>query len=135
MGIDEEYVIGVANLEVEALAQRHAMGVDSRDGDWTVSQVGLGRHAGDHSGMGIDAEACRQCTREGQGVAGGGSHEVAGNVEREALAFIAALICDRCRRRTAVADLEVKSLADRHAMGVGSRHRNRVVRGNRRDGE
>ena len=30
MGIDEKYVIGVANLEVEAGVCRHAMGVDRR---------------------------------------------------------------------------------------------------------
>ena len=55
--------------------------------------------------MGIDAEAGRQRTREGQGVAGGGRREVAGDVEREGLAFVGALVCDRGCGRAAVADL------------------------------
>jgi len=77
MGIDEEYVIAVADLEMEALADRHAMGVDRRHRDRVVAQIALGRRARDDPGMRIDVKTSGQRSREGQGVAGGGSHEVA----------------------------------------------------------
>jgi len=66
--------------------------------------------------MGIDAEPGRQRGREGQGVAGGGSGEMAGDVEREGLAFIAALVRDGGRGRPAVADGKMEALADRLTM-------------------
>ena len=44
MGIDEEHVIGIAHLKVEARVGRHAMGVDRRHRDRIVAQVALGWH-------------------------------------------------------------------------------------------
>ena len=103
------------------------MGVGRRHRDRVVAEIAVGRHAGDDAGVGIDAEASRHRSREGQGVAGGGSLEMAGDVEREGLAFEGALVCDRSCGRAAVADLELKGLADCFAVGVGRRHGDRVV--------
>src|SRR5580704_9245755 len=89
--------------------------------------VAVGRGARDDSGMGIDAEAGRQCCREGQAIACGGGGEVAGDVEREGLAFIGALVSDGSSGRSAVADGEIETLADGLAVGVGSGDRDRVV--------
>jgi len=46
---------------------------------------------------------------------------MAGDVEREGLAFIAALVRDGGRGRPAVADGKMEALADRLTMGVGRR--------------
>ena len=91
-----------------------------------VKSLSVG-HAGDDASMGVDAKPGRHRSREGQGVARGGRHEVAGDVEREGLAFEGALVCDRRCGRTAVADLELEALADRLAVGVGRRDGDRVV--------
>lgn len=45
MGTDEEHVIGVADLEMEAFVGGHAVSVDRRHGDRIVAQVALCRHA------------------------------------------------------------------------------------------
>ena len=63
----------VAGGKIEALADRRAMGIGRRDRDRVVAGVAAGRG----TGMGIDAEARWQLSREGQGFAGGGSFEVA----------------------------------------------------------
>ena len=52
---------------------------------------------------------------------------MAGDVEREGLAFIGALVRDNGCCGAAVVDLKEKSLADRHAMGIGCGHRDRMV--------
>ncbi len=117
----------VTDLKVEGLADRHAMGVGRRHGDYVVAEVAVGRHARNDAGVCIDAETGRQRSRESQGIARGGSLEVAGDVEREGLAFIGSLICDRSRRRAFVTDLKVEGLADRHAMGIGRRYGDCVV--------
>ena len=44
--------------------------------------------------MSVDAEPGGKRSGEGQGVAGGGGREVAGDVEREGLAFVGALVRD-----------------------------------------
>ncbi len=103
------------------------MGIGRRYGDCVVAEVAVGRYAGDDASMGIDAETGRQRSREGQSVAGRVGHEVAGDIEREGFAFVAALVCDRGCGRAAVADLQEKALADRLAVGVSRRHRDRVV--------
>ena len=56
----KECVIAVADLEVKAFADRHAVGVDRRDRDRIVAQVGGRRDARDEAGMGIEAEAAGQ---------------------------------------------------------------------------
>ena len=117
----------VADRQMEALADRLAMGVGRGDRDRVVAEVAVGRRARDDAGMGVDAEAGRQLGREGQGIAGSGSGEVAGDIEREALTLIGALVCDGGGGRAAVADREMEALADRLAMGIGRRHRDRVV--------
>ena len=117
----------VADLELEGLADRLAMGVGRRHRDQMIAEIAVGRYAGDDSGMGIDAEASRHRSREGQGVAGGRSREVAGDVEREGLAFEGALVCDRGCGRATVADLELEGLADRLAVRIGRRHRNQMI--------
>ena len=61
--------------------------------------------------------------REGQIIARGGSREMAGDVEREGLAFVGALVRNRGFGRAAVVDLELEALADRHAVSIGRRHR------------
>jgi len=79
------------------------MGVGGCDRDRVVAVVAVGRGARDDAGMGIDAEAGRQLGREGQRIAGGGRREMAGDIEREGMAFKGALVCeswwrsDRCR--------------------------------------
>src|SRR5450631_3410404 len=60
---------------------------------------------------------------------------MAGDVEREGLAFIAALVCDGGGGRPAVADGKMEALADGLAVGVGRRDRDRVVLRNRGDCE
>ena len=77
--------------------------------------------------MGIDAEAGRQFGREGQGIAGGRSLEVAGDIKREGVTFKRALVCDGGSGRASVADGKVEALADCLAMGIGRRHRDRIV--------
>src|ERR1700676_4172817 len=67
----------VADLEMEALADRLAMGVGRRHRDRVVAEVAVGRGARDDTGVGIDVEARRQLGREAQGIAGGRSCEVA----------------------------------------------------------
>src|SRR5471032_2697869 len=119
--------MAVADGQMEALADRLTMRVGRGDRDRVVAEVAVGRGTGDDAGVGIDAEAGRQCGREGQGIAGGGSGEVAGDIEREGLAFIAALVCDGGGGRPAVADGDVEALADRLTMGVGCGDGNRVV--------
>ena len=52
---------------------------------------------------------------------------MAGDIEREGLALIGALVCDGGGGRAAVADGEMEALADRLAMGVGRGDRDRVV--------
>ena len=103
----------VADGQMEALADRHAMGVGRRDRDRVVAEVAVGRSARDDAGMGIDAEAGRQRGREGQGIAGSRSGEMAGDIEREGLALIAALVGDGGGGRSAVADGQMEALADR----------------------
>ena len=117
----------VADLELEGLADRLAVGVGRCHGDRVIAEIAVGRHAGNDAGMGVDAETGRHRSREGQGVAGGGRLEVTGDIEREGLAFEGALVCDRGCGRAAVADLEMEGLADRHAVGVGRRDGDRVV--------
>src|ERR1700731_4660724 len=117
----------VANLELEALADRLAMGVGRGDRNLVVAEVAVGRGSGDDAGMGIDAETCRQLGREGQGIAGGGGREMTCDIEREALALKGALICNSSCGRAAVANLELEALADRLAMGIGRGHRDRIV--------
>jgi len=56
-----------------------------------------------------------------------GGREVAGDIEGERLTLVAALIGDGGRSRAGVADREVEALADRLAVAVGRRHRDRVV--------
>jgi len=103
------------------------MRIGRRHGDRVAAEVAVGRDAGDDAGVGIDAEPFRQRGREAQRVAGGRRCEVAGDVEREALAFIAALIGDCGGSRTGVTDHEVEALADRLAMRIGRRHGDRVA--------
>ena len=55
----------VTDLEVEALADRLAMGIGRRHGDRVIAEVAVGQGARDDAGMGIDAEARRQIGREG----------------------------------------------------------------------
>ena len=117
----------VADGKMEAFADRLAMGIGRGDHDRVVAEIVVGRGARDDAGLGIDAKARRQLGREGQRIAGGGGFEVAGDIEREGLAFISALVCDGGCRRAAVADLEVEALADRFSMRVGRRHRDLVV--------
>ena len=50
-----------------------------------------------------------------------------GDVEREALALVGALVGDGGCGRATVADLKHETLADRYAMGVGRRDRNRIA--------
>ena len=94
----------VADLEVESLADRFAMRVGRRHRDRVVAEIAVGRHAGDDARMGVEAEAGRHRAREGQGVAGGGRLEMAGDVERVGLAFgsrsglRSRLRSGRCRR-------------------------------------
>src|SRR5260221_508378 len=83
--------------------------------------------AGDQASMGVDAEARRQLGREGQRIPGGGGREMTGDIEREGLAFVSALVCDDCGRRAAVTDGKIEAFADGFAVGVGGRHRDRVV--------
>ena len=52
---------------------------------------------------------------------------MAGDIEREGLAFVSSLIGDRRCRRAAVTDLNKQALADRHPVSVGRRHRDRMV--------
>src|SRR3984893_14037300 len=117
----------VAHLELEGLADRLAMSVGRRHGNWMIAEIAVGGHAGYDSGMSIDLEAGRHRSRKGKGVAGGGSREVAGDVEREGLAFIGALVCDCGCGRAAVADLKLEGLADRLAMGIGRRPGDRMI--------
>ena len=117
----------VADGKMEALADRLTMGIGRRHRDRIVAEVAIGRDARDDAGMSIDAEARRQLGREGQGIAGGRSREVAGDIEREGLALIGALVGDGGGGRAAVADGKMEALADRLAMRVGRRHRDRIV--------
>src|ERR1700722_7932072 len=111
----------VANGEMEGLADRLAMRVSGRDRDGVVAEVAVGRRAGDDTGMGIDAKASRQRGRIGQRVAGGGSLEVARDIDREGLALIAALIGDGGGGRSAVANSQMEGLPDGLTGGVGRR--------------
>ena len=52
---------------------------------------------------------------------------MAGDIEREGLAFVSALVCDGGGGRAAVADSKMKALADRFAVGIGGRDRDRVI--------
>ena len=108
----------VADGELEGLADRHAVGVSGGDGDRVGAVVAVGRGSGDDAGLGVDAQAGRQCGGVCQRIAGGRSGEVAGDVEREGLTLVGALVGDRGRGRAAVADGELEGLADRHAVGV-----------------
>ena len=117
----------VADLEVEALADGLAMGVRCCDCDGVVAEVAVRRCSRDDAGVGIDAEAGRQLGREGQGITGGGSLEVARDIQREGMALKGALICDGGSGRAAVADGKVEALADRLAMGIGRGDRDSVV--------
>src|ERR1700726_504262 len=117
----------VANLELEALADRLAMGIGRGHRDRVAAEVAVGRGSGDDAGMGIDAETCRQLGREGEGIAGGGGREMTCDIEREALALKGALICNSSCGRAAVANLELEALADRLAMGIRRGHRDLVV--------
>src|SRR5580692_12385285 len=85
--------------------------------------------------MRIDGEAGRQRSRIGQRVAGSGRGEVARGVEREGLAIIGGLIGNSGTGRRAVANRQIKALADRLTMGVGCRHGDWVAGGNGRYGE
>ena len=44
----------VADLELEGLADRHAVGVGRGDRDRVVAEIAVGRYAGDDAGMGVD---------------------------------------------------------------------------------
>src|SRR6202030_792212 len=83
---------GVADRQGEALADRLAVGVGGGDGDGVAAVSGVGRGSRDHPGGGIDAEAGRQGGGVGQGIAGRRGGEVAGDVERERLSFVGALV-------------------------------------------
>ena len=102
----------VGYRKIEALADRLAMRIGGRHGDWVAAEVAVGRRTRDDAGVGIDVEPGRQVGREAQRVGGGGGGEVTGDVEREGLAFIGALVCDGGCGRAAVADCEVEALAD-----------------------
>ena len=117
----------VADRELEGLADRHAVGVGGGDGDRVGAVVAVGRGSGDDAGLGVDAQAGRQCRGVGQRIAGGRSGEVAGDVEREGLTLVGALVGDRGRGRAAVADRELEALADRLAVGVGGGDGDRVA--------
>jgi Predicted 3'-5' exonuclease related to the exonuclease domain of PolB len=56
--------------KVERFADRLAMGIGRRHGNCVVAEIAVGRHAEDHAGRGIDAEAGRHRSGEGQGVTG-----------------------------------------------------------------
>ena len=116
----------VADGKMETFADRLAVGVGGRDRDRVVAEVAVGRHARDDAGMGIDAETRWKLGREDQGIAGG-SGEVIGDIEREAVALISALVCDGGGGRTAVAHGKMEALADRLTVSIGRRHRDRVV--------
>src|ERR1700674_1591467 len=122
---------GVKRLAGDKLASNREMAVERRKIEIifmrAAGEVAVGWNARDDSGMGVDAEAGGQRRCEGQGVTGRRSHEVAGNVEREGLAFGGSLICDRGCRRAAVTDLQLEALADRLAVGIGRRHLDRMV--------
>ena len=132
---DEKCVVVVGHRQVQLFADCLTVGVGRCNRDRVIAYVAAGRGARDDAGMGVDAEAGRQRGREGQGVACRGSGKVAGDVEREGLAFIGALVRDRGRGRPAVADGKMEALADRLTMGVGRRDRDRVGLRNCGDGE
>ena len=109
----------VADGELEGLADRLAVGIGGGDGDRVIAEVAVGRRSRDDAGLGVDAQPARQRGGERQRIAGGRGGEVAGDVERERLALVGALVGDRGRGRTAVADGELEGLADRLAVGIG----------------
>src|SRR3984893_10201573 len=88
----------VADGKMETFADRLAVGVGGRDRDRVVAEVAVGRHARDDAGIGIDAETRWQLGREDQGIAGG-SGEVIGDIEREAVALISDLVCDKKKKK------------------------------------
>src|ERR1700724_2442558 len=108
---------GVKRLAGDKLASNREMAVERRKIEVifvrAAGEVAVGRNARDDSGMGIDAEAGGQRRCEGQGITGRGSREVAGDIEREGLAFVSTLVCDHGCRRAFVADLKMESLTDR----------------------
>ncbi len=118
---------GIADSEVEALADGLAVGIGRRDSDWVVAEVAVGRSAGDDAGMGIDAQAGRQGGRVGQRITGGRSGEMAGGIEAEALTLVGALVVNSSCGRTSVADSEVEALADGLTVGIGRRDSDWVV--------
>ena len=117
---------GVADGELEALADRLAVGVGGGDGDRVGAVVAVGRRSRDDAGLGVDAQPGRQCGGEGQRIASGRRGEVAGDVEREGLTLVGALVGDRGCGRAGVADGELEALADRLAVGVGGGDGDRV---------
>src|SRR5260221_6392429 len=110
VGSDEKCVVMVGYRQIKVVADRLTMRVGRRHRDWIVADIADGRGARDDAGMGIDAQAGRQRGREGQRVAGCGSGEVAGDIKREGVAFVGALVCDGGSGRAAVADLDRESL-------------------------
>ena len=112
MGVDIESVVVVAYREVESLVDGLAMGVGGGDGDRVVAVVAVGRRSGDDAGVGVDAQAGRQRGGVCQRITGGRSGEVVGDVEREGLTLVGALVGDRGCGRAAVADGELEALAD-----------------------
>src|ERR1700726_2614242 len=129
VGSDEKCVVMVGYRQIKVVADRLTMRVGRRHRDWIVADIADGRGARDDAGMGIDAQAGRQRGREGQRVAGCGSGEVAGDIKREGVAFVGALVCDGGSGRAAVADSEIEALADCFAMGIGRRHGDRSLAG------
>src|SRR5271156_431141 len=85
--------------------------------------------------MGINSEAGRQRSRVGQRIAGSRRGEITGDVEREGVAVISALIGDGGHGRPTIGNGQIEALADRLAMGGGGRDRERVAGGNGGDCE
>src|SRR6266436_1909106 len=80
---------GIQRLAGDELACDRETAVERREIEIILVRaagvVAVGRYSRDNAGVGIDAEAGGQRRRVGQRVVGGGSREVAGEVEREAL--------------------------------------------------
>ena len=66
----------VADRKMEVLADRLAVGIGRGHRNRVAAEVAVGRHAGNDTGMGVDAQTCRQLGREGQGITGGGGREM-----------------------------------------------------------
>ena len=127
VGTDKECVVVIAYRKVKGLADRMTMGVGRCHDDRIVTDVAAGRRSRDGAAMGVDAQAGRERGGERQGIAGCGRRKVAGDIERDGLAFAYALIRDGRCGRAAVADREMEGLAGSLPMGVARRHRNRVA--------